>query len=156
VKKKSVVITGLNNSFNKKVARLLCEKLEMFLLDVADLLEFELAEKDQMIATCGMDYFKQQERKVFSSLADYENTIMVIKYDHFVFDKHFNLFENAYIFYFRFQKHNISPTDVEVASLIAFEERDKFLSSLCITIDVDQDENKAAEKVIEALKKVAL
>lgn len=156
MKKTSVVITGLNNNYNKKVARLLCEKLAMFLLDVADLMEFELAEKDEMIAKCGIDYFKQQEKKMFSSLSQYENTVIVTNYDHFVFDNHFELFPNAYIFYLRFPKDKLTSKDGGIISLLAFEERDETLKRHCITIPVCGKEHEVAKQVIGALKEVAL
>ena len=159
MKKSSIVITGLDYQFNKNVASVLCDKLAMFLLDVSDLMEFELAEKDEIILKCGIDYYKAQEKKIFSSLVNYENTVMVIQYDLFAFEDNYESLKSSYSFYLRFDKNTlIKSKNINIVNQIAFEERDKILKSGCnfvVNIDTDNVED-AANKILQQLSEEAL
>lgn len=57
MKKSLILITGLLHSFNKEVASLLSSKLDVYHLDIPDLIEYELADKDNIIEKCGIQHF---------------------------------------------------------------------------------------------------
>ena len=147
-------------NFNREVAGILCESLAMYLLDMTKLMEFELAEKDEIIEKCGLDYFEKLENKVIKSVTSYENTVILINYDLLTYKNNYQHFaSNAYSFYLKFEKEKIKENkNVNIINQIAFSERDSILKSICqktITLK-NLNPKQAANRIIEQLKEVAL
>lgn len=146
--------------FNRNVASLLCEKLAMYLLDMSKLMEFELADKDEIIAKCGVEYFEKIENKLMKSVANYENTIVVINYDMLTYKNNYkNFHDYAHTFYLRFEKDKIKNNkNVNIINKIAFEQRDNALKNICqhvLTLKTLNPE-QASGRIIEQLKGVAI
>lgn len=160
MEKSLIIITGLNEKFNQRVASILCERLAMYLLDLSKLMEFELADKDDIVSKCGVDYFEKLENKLIKSVSNYENTVALVSYDMLTYKENFKFFsKSAYIFYLRFDNKNIKKDkDVNIINKIAYEERDKVLIKVCPFVVTLKTFNlvNAVEIILEQLKEVAL
>jgi shikimate kinase len=140
------------------VTKILSEKLDMFLLDLKELIAFELADRENIIEKCGLDYFLNLEKKTIQSAASFENTIIVSNYDLFTYRQNYVFFKPVSIsFYLRFSKNNLKEeNEVDSLNIMAFEARDKSLKENCnFTINLtNTNEEKAALKIIAKLKEV--
>lgn len=159
MKKSLIIITGMVDAFNNSVASFLCEKLAMYFLDFSKLMEFELAEKDEIIAKCGVEYLENLENKLVKSVINYENSVIVINYDLLTYNKNYEHFvTSGYTFYLRFEKDKLKDNkNVNIINKIAFQERDNNLKNICghvITLKSFNPE-QAAKRVLEQLKEVA-
>ena len=85
----NILLVCLDKQFSREIAQLLCEKLGKFYLDCEDLLEYELANKDDILKNCGLEYLEKLEHKFIFGILDYENTIMAISYDLYIKNKNF-------------------------------------------------------------------
>lgn len=155
--KSLIVITGLVDEFNLKVASLLCEKLAMFLFDVKQMIEFELSEKDDIINKCGLEYYLNLEKKILKTASTYENTIVLLNYDYFSFGNNYKYFEkSAYSFFLHFSKEDIAVYSKKMNAInkIAFDERNEILKNNCnFTINVTNNNiEDIVNKIILQLK----
>lgn len=130
----------------------------MFFLDVDELLEYELAEKDEIILKCGEEHYKQLEQKTIKSASTFENTVAVINYDMFCADGNYKFFlKTAYIFYIELPKQYFeNHADENIINKIAYEDRSKKLESICnFKISLKgKHHNKAVNQIIKYLKEV--
>lgn len=160
MKKLLIIITGMVNEFNNSVASLLCEKLAMYMLDFSKLMEFELADKDEIIAKCGVEYLENLENKLVKSVVKYENTVIVVNYDLLTYKNNYeNFMSSGYSFYLRFEKDKIKNNkNVNIINKIAFQERDAVLKNVCehvLTLKSLNPEH-ALNRILEQLKEVEL
>ncbi len=157
--KSLIVITGLMEKFNGVVATLICEKLGMYFLDVSQLYEFEIAQKDEVILKCGIDYLKKLESKLIDSVTGYENTVVLMSYDLYVSNGNYKKFSpKAYTFYIKFPKSFFEQENSNIINKIAYIDRDKFLTDNCECIISlrGRHHNKALKEIIKYLKDVAI
>lgn len=76
----NILIVGLDYQFVKDVAYELSKEVDMFFLDVNDLLEYRIIDKQNMQLVCGMEYFEKEQRKIIMGVTKYENTIVNFPY----------------------------------------------------------------------------
>ena len=134
MKKSLIVICGLVDEFNSKVASVLCDKLAMFLLNIQQMMEFELSEKDDIIEKCGLDYYYNLEKKLIKTASTYENTVVLMNYDYYTFGKNYEVFKNtAYTFFLHFDKKELAlySKKLNVINKLAFEDRNEILKENC-------------------------
>lgn len=134
--KKNVLLVGLVNSFNKQVAYEVSNQLGNYFLDVEDMLEYEIIDKEGMIENCGLDYFTNTERKCVENTLTFENTIINIPFELFIkYVKCDLISKDTHIIYIRFSDEQINSflsnlnASNEVLSLIDYNDRDFYLSS---------------------------
>ena len=141
-KKNKFLIVGLVDDFIDQLSADLAFDNDLYYLNVEQLINYSILEKQNLIKTCGVKYFKSQEEKIISSLKDYENILAYIKYSTFVeyFEKLKEIFK---IIYFKIDIKDIKENKqnkfaTENLNDVVFEERDKFLKNNCdITINCD-------------------
>lgn len=82
--KSNILLVGLDYNFIKNVAGELANKLDMFFLDVNDLIEYNLIDAKNVRVKCGVEYFEKVEKKIALSVAEYENTVINFPYSLFL------------------------------------------------------------------------
>lgn len=148
--------------YNKAVAKLLSDKLDMFFVDIDEMIDYELSDLDHIMAVLGSKdgkkYIKEQEVKVVKNIASYENTIITTTPQFLFADKHLSRMEKTcYIIYlqiapkfFKTRANDCEDCINEALLSTAFTERDKlYTQSSDIVI------NCSSYKPQKATKKIA-
>ena len=78
--KENILFVGLDYEFVKRVALELSKILDMFFLDVNDLIEYSLIDAKNIETVCGVEYFEKEKKKIVLSVNQYENTIINFPY----------------------------------------------------------------------------
>lgn len=133
----NLVIIGFDYKKVKCLAKKLSDMLGMYFLDILDYIEYDLANKEEMIQTCGIDYYLKQESKIVSSSFTFENMVLNIRYNQlYSYLKNFELPEHNIIIYLQTDEKNISKRVLKdessfnsdtIGNILTFENRDKFL-----------------------------
>ncbi len=79
--KSNIVLVGLDYIFVKKMADNLSASLDMFYLDIEDLIRYNFKDEEDTISKVGYDYYNKQIKKLVFSASTYENTIINCPYD---------------------------------------------------------------------------
>lgn len=79
--KSNIVLVGLDYIFVKKMADNLSASLDMFYLDIEDLIRYNFKDEDDTISKVGYEYYSKQIKKLVCSASTYENTIINCPYD---------------------------------------------------------------------------
>ncbi len=161
MKKNLIIISGLNDNLNLEVGKLLSDGLDMFLLDLKKLLEYEIVKKNEVIEKVGLDYLQKLEHSAIKKASTFENTVIVADYDNFLFKDNYKLFkEKAIIIYIKFSKLNLEKQKEKISNLnlLNFTLRNKQLEKISdIILNVkNEDAQNVNNKIIEKLKEVLL
>ena len=76
-----IVLVGLDNQLVKDISNALADKLNMFFLDIDDLIKYNFASQEETIAKVGIDYYEKQIKRLAIGACDYENTVIYCPYD---------------------------------------------------------------------------
>ncbi len=131
---KNIVILGLNYEYNIQIGQLLTEKLDMYLLDFKQYVEYDLFSTKDMLEKCGVDYLNKQEKKCLKKCSEFEKSVICVPYSYFFDEDAYKLFKSDYIVYLYFSKQklqNVKSDDTLALDLIVFDERDQDLSENC-------------------------
>ena len=141
---KNVVIIGFINEDMQKIGQELANKLDFYYLDIEKLIEYSLGNKLEMENVCGLEYLKNEEKKIVYSINSYERTVVSISYETFINNLDAISSSNVLIYLrqtkMQFSKRikNLRESGIENENLnnyliseIAFEERDKLLKKNC-------------------------
>lgn len=79
--KELVTLVSLFPKKTEEIASEVCLKLNKFLLNACDLVDYELVDKEDMEKNCGKDYLEKSINKVLYSITEYESAIVVVDYD---------------------------------------------------------------------------
>lgn len=149
--KDSIILICLDSEFACKVAQYVCSLTGKFYLDSEQLMEYQIPNKDEIVENCGYDYFKKQEIKFLKGLSDYEDTVIMVKYETFAVDENYLLFEKLPCCYLYFSKKDIKLNFIEK---IAYKDRHNLLEQFCkYKIDCKKKEiASVAEEILKLLK----
>lgn len=165
--KSNIALICLFNNYSRNVSKALCDKLDMFYVDVEDMLDFELGDIEHIKQTLGdkegANYIKKCENHVIDNVCDFENTIVTIDPIVLFENKNFaKISEKCFIVYLQISpkffacrakssRDNI-PDDLLG---IAFAERDKqYVDNADIVLDCSKlKETKAAKKIVGEIVK---
>ncbi len=153
----NIVIVGLDYEQSKVVANSLSLALDMFFLDINDLIVYSLKNKDDIISKVGIDYYNKQIKKLVQGACDYENTVINVPYDLLLDSANSAYLQStAKVVYLNMSKAQLanlnkkknvtSKLDIQ---LIAYEEFSTQLKNLS-DIVVNYDSN--VDKVIDEIK----
>ncbi len=144
--KSNLVIIGFEKQFNKDLCLYLADKLDMFFVDVAELIEYNLINSKEALLRCGREYIEKEEKKTVRNVADYENTIINIPYDIFINNKDF--------FNSGCYKIFIIPQNLEDVDKIVMADRIELIKSYCNAIieNVENNVEDVYNKIINSLK----
>ena len=107
--------------------------LDMFNANCEEMIIYDLINPKEVIAKCGLEYFKKREKGVVRNCSEYENTVLSVSYD--LFKSYSDLFTNSLIVYIQLPqgKQDKVPSQIDYAA------RDKFLAQNShITVSVEQ------------------
>ena len=77
----------------------------MFFLDVQDLINYSLIDPKNVELVCGIDYYEKEEKRISSSIKDYENTVISFPYNLLVkYNYEKNITSNALIIFIDINK----------------------------------------------------
>ena len=78
--KTNIALICLLENYSKSVAKQLAEKLEMFYVNVDEMIEFELGDENHILETlgdtAGHKYIEECENKVVKNVTTFENTVI--------------------------------------------------------------------------------
>lgn len=151
----NIVLVGLDECLTKMVANELATDLDMFFLDINDLIKYSLNEKD-VISKLGKDYLDNQIKKLTLSACDYENTIITCPYDLFLNEQIWEKLKQVSVSIFlnttkqHLEKVNKKkPIDQKLdVLLLVYEEASKSLCQKC-DFKVDVIKNNAKQCVLD-------
>lgn len=161
--KNNIVVVGFLGELNDRVCKKLSDDLNMFYANIADLVAYELTSADEMITTCGLEYFQEQEEKVLKRLSTFENTVFCFGYQYFLkySKKYFS--NTCHIIYLKVPQQKIETqinknNDIETWSsaidVIDFDQRNHNLEKMSdVVIECDRLSSQSyCKKIKEYLK----
>lgn len=163
----NLVVIGLDYRKVKCLTEKLSNLLGLYFLDIHDYIEYDLANKEDMIKNCGLDYYLSQEKKLVFSCFTFENMLLNIRYNQL----YSYLNENRspthnILLYLQTNEKNLSKKALKeqdinsdlIGNIITFENRDSFLTKNCDLIvhyDV-YNEKKIINNILKKLKEVGV
>ena len=144
--KPNLVVVGFEYEFNKKLCIYLADKLDIFFVDVKELIEYDLVNSKEALLRCGKEYIEKEERKTVRNVSEYENTVVNIPYDLFVNNRDFFKNNNINIF--------IKPFKADDIYMLVMEDRIALLKN-DYKIFIENSENSVEScynKIITKLK----
>ena len=140
----NVLLVGLIEEDLKKIGLLLAQRLEFFYLNSEEMISYSLFDKAKMEKVCGINYMKEEERKVVFGLNTFERTVLSMSYE--TFSNNFDAISSSNtIIYLRqtegqFNKRveELLNSGIETENLhnyeisrLVFNQRDNFLKKNC-------------------------
>ena len=163
--KTNITFICLLPKFSKDVAKLVCDKLDMFFADVEDMIEFELGDINHVLRVLGdkegKKYLKETEAKVVKRISSFENTLVCIEPTTLFGNRNYErLKKTSYIVYLQispkyFLKLSEESKDVidEKLLSVAFTEKDKMYvekSDMVVNCSTLK-EKKAMKKILSTI-----
>lgn len=144
--KELITLVSLFPKKTDEIASKVCEKLNKFLLNAADLVDYEISNQNEMEKTCGKQYLDKCINRVLLSITEYENAIVSMDYSLLFRPKILEKFkERTNIVFIKLSKDTQLLLSKDEA---AFEERQqRLVNNSKLIIDVE----KASEKDIVSL-----
>ena len=156
--KNNIIVLCLSNNYSKKICQKLSNELDMFFVDVNDILEYEMI-NDNMLQSAGKDYFERQQVKTIKSLAQYDNSLLRANIELILKDNNIQVFrQNCLTLYIKLSKSLLnqfeSKDNFEITRpIFAAEQEDVFCSQNCdILIDAVNDDESTIKIIKNALK----
>lgn len=151
----SILFVGLDYDFVKKVAYECSKKLDKLFLDAKSLIEYNLIDIEKLKVVCGVEYFEKEQKKVISSLSEYENVVISFPYNLILNDEYFDYVKNLKIIFIEIDKQTLNNTNKTMPKennlnieILAYEELTNVLRDRCTKIIVAKTEEEFIEKSI--------
>lgn len=165
--KTNIALICLLENYATEVAELLSEKLEMFFVNIEEMVEFELGDAEHINATLGdkegAEFIKKCEDKVVNNVAGFENTVICLSPDTLFSNQNYEILsQTSYIIYLQiapkfFEKRAKYSADVIDKDLteVNFTDRDKlYVSKSDMMLNCSTfRETKAVKKLSKIIKK---
>lgn len=165
--KSNIALICLFNNYSRNVSKVLGDKLDMFYVDVEDMLDFELGDIEHIKQTLGdkegANYIKKCQNRVVDNVCDFENTIVTIDPMALFEKQNFaKISQKCFIVYLQispkyFASRAKSSRDNIPDDLlgIGFAERDKqYVDSSDVVLDCSKlKEARAAKKLVGEIVK---
>lgn len=150
---KKKIIIALADVFTNKVAKMVANDLGFYFLNLDDYIDYNLFDAERILSKCGIEYLKTQETKYLKDALGLDNMLYYASYELFVNNQ--NLFDDYEIIYVALSKEQLAKLkekNFEINDL-AFEDRDKFLRSVALSVESDfLIEKSFANKIVNILK----
>jgi len=105
--KSNITFIALNNGLKKEIAKNLAEKLEMFYIDINELIKYQIPNTSEVITLAGIEYYNEEETKIVKTVSSYENTLITIDLDTFFNNNNYlHLKENSVFIYLKVDFEN--------------------------------------------------
>ena len=143
--KTNLTIICLNNRYGKNLAKRVADSLDMFFVNIEDILEYNLI-NDDMLKSAGKDYFEKKEGKAVKGLSTYENSLFCGNFTLFSKGNNIDVFKkNSYLIYIYFTKdalEKFDKTNDGFEQMVAFEQENEFCEQNAdIVIKSTEDED---------------
>lgn len=154
----NVLVVGLLDNYNKQIAHEISNQLGIYFLDIDDMIEYEIADRQQMIDLCGIEYLENQEFKLVRSVANYQDTVINVSSDLFMRERYYDIFENnCHIIYIAFDEAQLKEYEKGRKersyriNKIAYSDRVSYLQAHC-DYQLEGDKNNPYEIVKNIIK----
>lgn len=153
--KNNLAIISLSNNYSRQIGKQLADFLELFYVDLDDILEYNLV-NSKMLEIAGKEYFDAEKQKVIKSVAQFDNSLVVGNLELFLTNNNFNYFKNDfYIIYLFCDKEKIEDIEKKFEvkrQFFAFDEEDKICKSYAnLVINVDNANENNFEFIKNAI-----
>lgn len=158
-----IVLVGLDNQLVKDISNALADKLNMFFLDIDDLIKYNFASQEETIAKVGIDYYEKQMKKLAVGACDYENTVIHCPYDLLLDNDVLQGFKtNAKIVFVNIPKDVLDAQNMQKSAnekldiqILAYEELTKQLETIAnfSVIFSGKNVNNITEEIKQILEK---
>lgn len=108
---KNILLVCLDDKFIKDVSASLAEKLDLFFVDCGDMIEYDITNSKDVVKKCGFEYLKKRERGVLSGCADYENTVLSLKFE--IFSEFYDCFKYSLIVFVDESNLNLNEKEMK-------------------------------------------
>ena len=161
--KTNIVVISLLDRFNKEIAIKLSENYDMYLADVADILEYNLVNEGEIEKICGADYLNSLKDKIIKEVSTYENTLITMPHNIFLEKSNAEYFKQyCTIVFLKFpekvlkkieKKTKKDKTRKEMKMLaLTYKEHTKMCEDISdVTIDLQKNDIDVAYKKVEKL-----
>ena len=149
--KELITLVSLFPKKTDEIASEVCEKLNKFLLNAADLVDYEVSNQNEMEKTCGKQYLDKCINRVLLSITEYENAIISMDYSLLFRPKILERFkERTNIVFIKLSKGSDALLPKDEA---AFEERQqRLINNSKLIIDVEKmDKQDVASLVVKQI-----
>lgn len=165
--KTNIALICLLDNYSKNVSKILSEKLEMFYVDVEEMVQFELGDERHILNTLGQlegkKYIEDCETRVVKNVTSFENTVICINPTTMFSNENFKqIIKTSYVVYLQIApkyfeqrcKYSGDYIDEELNS-IAFTDRDKsYVQKSDIVLNCSAlKEQKAVKKLLKSINK---
>ena len=158
--KKNVLVLSLSNNFSRFVSKQIADSLELFYVDLNDMLEYNMV-NEQMLETAGRKYFDKQMQKTIKSVLDYENSLVMGDIELFLNNNNLLYFKKDFLIVYMFVKEDeleeFEKNYEFKRSLYAFDEEDEICKMFANVVikpnikEINFDEiKKTIQKKMEA------
>ncbi len=165
--KTNITFYCLLEGFSKDIGKMLCDKLDMFFVDVEDMIDFELGDTNHILKVLGdkegKKYMKETEAKVVKRVASFENTLVCVKPTTLFSNRNYDrLKKTSYLVYLQISPKYLSKIAEESKDIvdekmltIAFTEKDKmYVDSADMVVNCSAlKEKRAVKKVMSTINK---
>ena len=165
--KTNIALICLLENYSKSVAKQLAERLEMFYVNVDEMVEFELGDENHILETlgdtAGHKYIEECENKVVKNVTTFENTVICMNpAEMFTQDNFDKITSTSYVIYLQIspkyfeQRCKFSGDYIdESLNEISFTERDKdYVDKSDIVLNCSTyKKKKAVKKLLKSINK---
>lgn len=153
--KKNILLLCLDKNYSRNLGKKLADMLELFFVDINDILEYNLI-NNQMLESAGKTYFEKEKQKVLKGFADYENSVFCANFELLTQKNNLTKFKNNSITIYLHLAHGELETlqqNQEMQHLlIAFDEEDKFCKDNAdLVVNVNLDIESSLNQIINEL-----
>ena len=154
--KQNILFVSLNNDFSRQLGKEVANQLEMFFVDVDDMLQYSLVDENMLLKS-GREYFDKQEKKVIRGITAFQNVLIVGNFETLSkFDYLAEICQNATLVYLKFSKQKLSKIFASVANQnqgFAFLAEDKFLQGIADVVVRPKQDDTDKDTAIKAIAK---
>ena len=163
--KTNITLICFESEFTKEIAHAMSNELELYYVDIADLLQFNFINLQDVLAKCGIDYLKKLENEAIKNVSTFENTIITSPINILLENQNIiNLKNSSIIIYLKLSQKTLTTMSKKLddnkskalqVDLLAYDSRDKyFMANSDIVVNIlSNNVNSAVKKVIKAINK---
>ncbi|MBE5745916.1 MAG: hypothetical protein E7359_01325 [Clostridiales bacterium] len=161
--KSNITLIAICNEFKNKIATELAQRLGMFVVNINDLIKYDLLNINEVIKVAGLDYYNKVETKTVKAVSSYENSLIILDLDTFFNNDNFKILKESSLFiylnlnfedYKKILEKSYTPVKhfEQILNKKTFKEKDIILKSVSdIIINIDLNEN-IEDLIIEKIK----
>lgn len=164
VLKSNITLIALCNEFKNEIANKLADRLDMFFVNINDLIKYDLLNIKEVISIAGLDYYNKIETKTVKAISSYENSLITLDLDTFFNNDNYKLLKTSSLFiylrinfedYKKILDKNYTPEKhfEQILKKKTFYEKDSILKNISdIVININFNDN-IQNIIIEEIKK---